>query len=227
MFSFLAAGIILFFLSNRVIAQPNFVLEGDNTIPGSELTFGNILDGTNSEDDAGLYNRSAAPITITKISSDSSDFVIDTAFGLDIATPFILDSGSARLIGIFFTPPTTTSIQTFHSTLRVVSSNAGERDITLTAVGVPNQGSVASSRIAGQQNILLTSAAHSTYIAYPNNWISPIRMEVFNLIGISVYSTDAILTSGANVLPSSLPRGVYMYRLSTSTGSQVGKFSME
>ncbi len=206
---------------------PNFVLEGDDTVPGSELTFGNILDGTNSEDNASLYNVSAAPITITRISSDSSDFIIDTASYLDINTPFILDSGSARLIGIIFTPPTTSTIQTFHSTLRVVSSNAGERDIPLTAVGVPNQGSVAITKDAGQLNILLSSGMRSTFIQCPNTWIGPIRLEVFNLIGISVYSTNDVLTSGANVLPSSLPPGAYMYRLSSSTGSQVGKCSIE
>jgi hypothetical protein len=92
---------------------------------------------------------------------------------------------------------------------------------------VPVQGSVVSPENSGKINIFLTSGARSSCITYPNNWIGLIRMEVFNVLGVSVYSTNPAANDGSIVLPSSLPEGLYVYRLSGSDGSQVGKFVLQ
>ncbi len=203
--------------------QPNFVVEGDFSVPGSELSFGNIPDGMNAADDATVINVSNVPVTIQTISCDSSEFTINPGN----PTPFTLDSGTSRVIQLTFTPRISATVQTYHSMLRVFSTQDTERDAPLLGVGEPSANSVASPANTGEANMLLTCGSRSSFIAYPNNWVGPIRLEVFNVLGASVYFSDDVLTSRGNVLPASLPLGVYMYRLSGTSRSQVGKFSLE
>ncbi len=217
------SGIILTTLPQAAPPQPNFVVEGDFSVPGSELSFGNTPDGTNSADDATIINISSVPVTIANIACDSSEFTINAGN----PTPFTIDSGGKRTIQLTFTPRISATVQTYHSTLRVFSTQDSERDAPLVGVGEPSANSVASPTNTGGIDILLTSGSQNTFIEYPNNTIGPIRLEVFNLLGVSVYSVEGVLTSGANALPSSLPPGIYVYRMSGASGSQVGKFSLE
>ncbi len=141
-------------------------------------------------------------------------------------TPYTVAPGKTHPIEISFVPPMGTDTEAYYSWLRVYSSDGIEDSAGLYGEGVAVPASVAAA--ASQQvAIQLWSGNRCSYIPLANAWIAPIRLEVFNLLGISVYSTSDVLMSGANLLPSSLPPGVYMYRLSSSSGSEVGKLLLE
>jgi len=105
----------------------------------------------------------------------------------------------------------------------------GDSGLILTTQPPINQSFVSTTiePTPTQSNILLNSGGHTAIIQSPMDLLGPIRLEVFNLLGISVYSSTDVRINGANLLPTSLPLGVYMYRLINSSGSQVGKFSLE
>jgi photosystem II stability/assembly factor-like uncharacterized protein len=217
------SGIIL---TTLPIAQPapqlNFEIIGNG---GNNIVFADTPDDSSSiSNSAMIENLSTFTITIDKMSMEGSDFILDNVPANQ--TPFTIDSGAFHPIEITFKPSVGDSDKSYFGTLKVYSGDS-IRTAFLFGEGTPVPSSVTLARNEEEQNILLTSDARSSYITCPNNWVGPIGLEVFNLLGVSVYSTNDVLTMGANVLPSSLPMGVYIYRLSGSSGSQVGKFSLE
>jgi hypothetical protein len=169
-----------------------------------------------------IVNLASVPDTITKISSDSSEFIIDNVTGNQ--TPFVVDSGHPHPIEVTFKPPLGKG-QSYLSTLRVFSTNDSERDAILKGEGItPGGGGVSLTVNPVQVNILLTSGQRSAFIEYPADWVGPVHIEVFNVLGTSVFSSDRISDVGPNEMPSQLPVGVYFYRLSSTSGSCSGKF---
>jgi photosystem II stability/assembly factor-like uncharacterized protein len=205
-------------LTTMLPPQPNFEVIGPNS--SNTVLFGAILDGVDSTNsNAIIKNLTSVPVTITSVQSDSSEFIID-----NVNTPFTIDSGSSYPIEITFKPPFSSSIQTYRSSLRVNSDGAGEHFVTLVGDGLPLPASVSDAANPGQQNILLTCGARNTFITCPNNCTGPVRIEVFNVLGLSVFSSDRISDVGPNEMPGQLPAGVYFYRLSGSSGPSSGKF---
>ena len=215
------SGIILTTLPPVVVQpppQPNFEVVGPNS--SDTVLFGAILDGTDSTNsNAMIKNLTSVPVTINSILIDSSGFNFDG--NLDL--PFTVDSGSSYPIQITFNPPLNKSIQTYHSFLRVNSSEAGEHFVTLIGDGLPLPAIVTLSANPSLQNILLTSGQRSVYIEYPGDWIGPVRIEVFNVLGASVFSSEKVSDVGPNEMPNDLSAGVYVYRLSCSSGICSGK----
>jgi photosystem II stability/assembly factor-like uncharacterized protein len=219
------SGLILTTLPPIVVQppQPNFEVIGPGS--SSTISFGSVpvgFDSTNSN--ATIVNLTSVPDTIIRILSDSSEFIIDTVAGNQ--TPFVVDSGSPHPIEITFKTPLNPPFQhPYQSTLRVFSSVDSERDATLTADVIPiGGGGVSVEANPTQMNILLTSGQRSAFIEYPGDWVGPIRIEVFDVLGNSVFSSEKVSGVGPNEMPGRIPEGVYFYRLSSASGSCFGKF---
>jgi hypothetical protein len=70
-------------------------------------------------------------------------------------------------------------------------------------------------------SIIQLDDAKSIKVVIPSDWTQPARLDIFNILGETVYTSSF---GGTTILDlSALARGVYFYRLREGEISQTGK----
>ena len=158
-----------------------------------------------------VHNTMSVPIHITSALADSSEFSIDPS-----TFPLLVAAGSTAQIEVSYTPVHSGAELT--SLLHIQSSEAGERNTKLT---VTNSASVAELNPRSSAPMLESFDGRTIQVVVPPDGTVPFRVEILNSIGEIVFSESM---AGAGTFdPGALPRGMYLYRITTGAFSQTGK----
>ncbi len=156
------------------------------------------------------------PVTIVSAEIDSSEFTLDPTGNNTF--PFKIPPGQTHALDIRFRPAYPGPIS---SLIRVASNEAGSSTGILMGVADPAAG-VATNETATVLKLSVTSAGRRVWLDIPGTMTGPLHIELMNVLGNNLLSSaihDDYQVDGSSLLP-----GVYLFRVSSNTGSTSGKF---
>ncbi len=196
----------------------------------TQLQFPSIVSGTDTTlSDLRIENTSTLPVTIKSISFDSVEF---SDLSANDQVPFTVAPGQMHSLAITFGAPSgIAQLQSYHSIIHVVSSEAGEQEADLFAdaspavngVRVPFKGAPAVQQtVPPSMRLVIIGGNKQTVLELPSSSGTPLHFDVTDAIGRLMFTTNISESSSINA--RFLPTGAYFYRASAGTASVLGKF---
>jgi choice-of-anchor B domain-containing protein len=218
----------------RVVSSTNgTVLDSSNNVfsilvPGmaanpSSLNFGNVNINQSRRDTIRITNGGTATLTISNITSDSAAFTVSRS-------SFTIPAGGSDTVSVFFRP---TQVRPYTSTLWI-NGNAPTSSIGIGLSGVgQNPNSVDESDVpttyALSQNYP-NPFNPTTLIRYQIPAAAHVMMRLYNLIGQQVAElvneTQAVGRYQVTLDASSLPSGIYFYRITAGSFTETKKLTL-
>ena len=189
----------------------------------TSVNFGNVNINSLRLDTIRISNPGTATLNITGITSDSTAFTVSRA-------SFNIPAGGFDTVAITFRP---TQIRTYASTLRI-NGNAPSSPMTVALSGVgQNPNSI------GEEGVPTTYELSQNYpnpfnpttlIRYQIPAAAHVTMRMYNLIGQQVAElvneTQGVGRYQVTLDASSLPSGMYFYRISAGSFTETKKLTL-
>jgi len=179
------------------------------------------------------YKSGAVSGTFTITNTASSDLVIDDmslteggkynssySFSIPPPLPDTLHPAQDLIVTVLFDP--SVSRDTAQNTIVEIFSNAcTPMEVSLNASLHPSSGVAEKSTPLSAATVTALEDGQSIRVTIPPDWTPPVNIDIFNILGESIFSTSFGGTSLFDL--GSVPRGVYFYRLRMGDRGQTGK----
>ncbi len=157
----------------------------------------------------------AALVTIDSIWADSSAFLVENT--ISSQNPLVLQHGETTYLNVRYTP----SLCSFQlSGIHARSREAGRKDAVLSGTGACADVAIDYS-VLEPARLLELDGGRFLRASIPSSWSSPVHLEIEDILGHRVLSMT--VDSMTKIDASTLPRGVYFYRLSSNAAKSEGK----
>jgi hypothetical protein len=198
------------------------VMHPGDTVSTTELDFGNLeWMGAEVTKSFTITNTTASNLAVNGFAFASGLLPGTYYYTLSPPLPDTMAPGQILTVNVTFNPSVLDSIQQSFLEINTNSCN-GFQGVTLNAIVTnPGLGVAEENALPSTASILQLDDDRSIQVIIPPDWTIPVRLDIYNILGETVYSASFNGTSNFDL--SALTHGVYFYRLRNGEINQTGK----